>query len=1133
MSRKFVSLTALGLLLVVTGSAGAQIGSAGWRAERVGDGVDGSVSVADTTYTVIGDGHDIWDNSDGFQYMYKELIGDGSMTARVVSIGPGSNTWAKAGVMIRQNNTGPSQHAMTAITANTDGSAGNGASFQRRVANGGGGSNADSGSVVAAPYWTRIVRTGNSFTGFISADGTTWTQLGSAVTVTMTDPVLIGLCATSHAAGELRTMTFDNVNFTGNVRDWAPRASSPVPANGEVDVTSPLFQWTAGLGALTHEVYFGTNPNPGAAELVGVQPIAMYFHIPGLTPGATYYWRVDETDAAGVKTVGDVWSFIVMPLTAHAPSPKDGALLKGTGPAPKLSWTAGQTGVSRNVYFGTDKAKVTAADASTAVGKAQAETTFDPGALEPLTTYYWKVDEVDAAGAVQAGAVWNFRITDKATDMNTDNWAVGIATAGPKYVATYVTNGTYDIGTFGDEMTYEFVVRCNPAETMTSLALIGRMDFGATKVGLKYEQWENTKTYGATAFGVMDYDYRVPNAPGEYTHLAFVASKAAGATDLYVNGVLKGSVPVVAVLSGSVGIGRAIRANGTFVDNFDGDIFGVAIYDMLLTAEQIAANADKYFNPIAITDPDLLIHYDFETGSGTLAIDQSGHSNHGMFMGSPKWVTGLFGGCVSIDIATLDYIQTAVPLNIKTNTVSVTGWVKHDKLPAGWSGILTHRGTSPGCLGLQHDGTELRYMWGADVYWSFSSGLKLPNGEWYFAALAISPTQGKLYLNGIDKTATNVAPHEPTNFDSLIRVGRDHNDGRIMTSLIDEVRFYQKTLTDVDIQRFVLADVTAPGDAVQGVPNDGVGPGWPANEHPALAIDNNVNTKFLHFKGGKLPTGIQVTPAVGSTIVTGLTFTTANDDYGRDPVKFELSGSNDGINGPWTVIAAGDVVDFAQATLWPRFTMNATAISFANTVEYKHYQLLFPALRDPAAGTLMQIAEVELLGVVTQPPSLLVNGNFETGALEPWGAWGGGGQTATAAVVKDCAGAAVAEGPIEGSYCLNVKVSGPSTNFWDCAFNIAPPTFEKGKKYTLSAFFKVASGTGKINMKPEHGAANWEGYGEKQVTITDKWAEYYVTTPVFESDVKPTSLTFHIGFQAQEFWVDDVRWYEGDYVPSR
>jgi hypothetical protein len=169
---------------------------------------------------------------------------------------------------------------------------------------------------------------------------------------------------------------------------------------------------------------------------------------------------------------------------------------------------------------------------------------------------------------------------------------------------------------------------------------------------------------------------------------------------------------------------------------------------------------------------------------------------------------------------------------------------------------------------------------------------------------------------------------------------------------------------------------------------------------------------------------------------------------------------------------------------------------------------------------------------VIEVVNLAVNGGFETGATDPWWVGGGGGATVTGTVVTDCAGANVPEGPIEGKYCLNVKVSGPSANWWDCAFNTTGPTFEQGTKYTLSAFFKVKSGTGKINIKPEHAGGNWEGYGETQFTITDKWVEYHVTTAVFNNNVSPTSLTFHFGFQAQEFWVDNIKFYEGDYIPS-
>ena len=160
----------------------------------------------------------------------------------------------------------------------------------------------------------------------------------------------------------------------------------------------------------------------------------------------------------------------------------------------------------------------------------------------------------------------------------------------------------------------------------------------------------------------------------------------------------------------------------------------------------------------------------------------------------------------------------------------------------------------------------------------------------------------------------------------------------------------------------VVADVTSPGDVVVGVPNDS---DWPGGEPPEYAIDNNDLTKYLHFKGDEGPSGIQVTPAVGPTVVMGLSLTTANDVPGRDPITFELYGSNDGIDGTYELIASGDIVDFAGETEWPRFTMNATEISFENDMAYTTYKIVFPGIRGPVGGSVnsMQIAEIELLGV--------------------------------------------------------------------------------------------------------------------------------------------------------------------------
>ena len=58
----------------------------------------------------------------------------------------------------------------------------------------------------------KLTRAGNTFTAHQSVDGSTWTQIGSAVTISMTSSVYVGLALTSHNNGVLNTATLDNVS---------------------------------------------------------------------------------------------------------------------------------------------------------------------------------------------------------------------------------------------------------------------------------------------------------------------------------------------------------------------------------------------------------------------------------------------------------------------------------------------------------------------------------------------------------------------------------------------------------------------------------------------------------------------------------------------------------------------------------------------------------------------------------------------------------------------------------------------------------------------------------------------------------------------------------------------------------
>ena len=189
-------------------------------------------------------------------------------------------------------------------------------------------------------------------------------------------------------------------------------ATGPSPANGAIlDKGLMLLQWSAGLNAVSEQVYFGDNPDdvvnmvPSALLTTVTMPAAMISmpgtpYADGLLPG-TYYWRIVSTDAAQAQAAGPVWSFTLVSSAARAPEPVDGAIY--VDPAADLSWSPGANSLFHYVVIGTDRDQV----ANTVQGASVVSATFDPGDLEKGKTYFWRVDEFDGT-TTTVGEIWSF-----------------------------------------------------------------------------------------------------------------------------------------------------------------------------------------------------------------------------------------------------------------------------------------------------------------------------------------------------------------------------------------------------------------------------------------------------------------------------------------------------------------------------------------------------------------------------------------------------------------------------------------------------------------------------------------------------------------------------------------------------
>ncbi len=266
--------------------------------------------------------------------------------------------------------------------------------------------------------WLQLERKGSVFHARTSQDGVNWTEMPCSPK-TRADlagvPLMVGLRHATYSS-TLGYVAFDDFRLETFV---ATKALGPTPEDGAFTPGVSQLVWKPGDFAVKHDVYMGTsldvvtNATTATADVyLGRQDPNSYV-VSNLTPGTTYYWRIDEVNDNHPDKLwkGDVWSYTVVPLTAWAPKPATGAECVPVDA--DLAWSAGTTAARHEVYFGTDATAVGAATTTNKLGVykgIKVTGIFDPGAMTADTTYYWRVDEVEKNGTTRyKGTVWSFK----------------------------------------------------------------------------------------------------------------------------------------------------------------------------------------------------------------------------------------------------------------------------------------------------------------------------------------------------------------------------------------------------------------------------------------------------------------------------------------------------------------------------------------------------------------------------------------------------------------------------------------------------------------------------------------------------------------------------------------------------
>jgi Concanavalin A-like lectin/glucanases superfamily/Bacterial Ig-like domain/Bacterial Ig domain len=239
--------------------------------------------------------------------------------------------------------------------------------------------------------------------------------------------------------------------------------------------------------------------------------------------------------------------------------------------------------------------------------------------------------------------------------------------------------------------------------------------------------------------------------------------------------------------------------------------------------QRTSAGVNVTVDNVAVPPPDgLVAGYGLDEGNGTTAADASGNGNDGAISGATWRTEGRIGAALSFDgVDDMVTVPDAGSLDLTTG-MTLSAWVNPDQLNGAWRTVLFKDGSGDLVYGLYaQEGAALPAgslsVGGAPRILRGTS--QLPLSTWSHLAYTYDGATERLYVDGT--LVANVARSGSiATSNGALRIGRNTHFGEAFRGLIDELRVYDRALSQAEIQADMDTSVATPDTQSPSAPSN-------------------------------------------------------------------------------------------------------------------------------------------------------------------------------------------------------------------------------------------------------------------------------------------------------------------------